>query len=413
MKTNGSDIDASTYETDTTTSFSDGESGDDTNDDNAMSVDEGPSEKKTAKSNHNTTNTTNDTANTTNDDASTTNTENDTANANNDANDANDDTNTTNNANNTANNTNNTANNTANANNVTTNVNDAANANNVTTNVNDAAKASNVTTNKNDTTNASNDTANTTNDINNTENDIANNDIASTTNANHDNDNDPANTNHDTTANIIGTTRYVGTPSTIGCTQTKAGATQTTSIGRVPINTTTSAISAVPINVGTPTITTSAISAAPINVGTPTITSLPIRAASAQDQLGGAPISAGQVLLSVRLEIINRFKSLDSRMDSPPPLSLGELEGASRTHGGVFRGRAPGNHPNLADLETIDNVVIPLLSKVHLYVTANTNPADWALSAMSRQVFNHRVTLSLREVLQSLAEKHSPVRSKF
>lgn len=100
-------------------------------------------------------------------------------------------------------------------------------------------------------------------------------------------------------------------------------------------------------------------------------------------------------------------------MDSPPPLGLRELEGASRTHGGVFRGRALGNHPNMADLVTTDDFVIPLVSKVHLYVTSCTNPADWALSAMSRQVFNHRVTLSLREVLQSLADKHSPVRSRY
>jgi hypothetical protein len=97
---------------------------------------------------------------------------------------------------------------------------------------------------------------------------------------------------------------------------------------------------------------------------------------------------------------------------SPPPLSLLELEGASRTHGGIFRGRAYGNQLNMGDINTTTDTLIPYPSKIHLYVSSSTNPADWSLESMSRQVLRHPVTTSLRVVLKYISDRHSPVRSK-
>ena len=102
-------------------------------------------------------------------------------------------------------------------------------------------------------------------------------------------------------------------------------------------------------------------------------------------------------------------------MGSPQPLTRKELEGASRTHGGVFRGCALGNSLNIGDFQDFGfgEDVLPVLGKVHLYVTASSDPADWDLGSMSRQIFKHPVNSSLRTILQALTEKHSPIRRKF
>ena len=89
-----------------------------------------------------------------------------------------------------------------------------------------------------------------------------------------------------------------------------------------------------------------------------------------------------------------------------------EVLGASRTHGGILRGRALGNRPNLADMDTTMDNNIPYPSKIHLYVTSSTNPADWALQSMSHQVLKHPVTTSLKVILQHISERHSLVQSK-
>ena len=106
------------------------------------------------------------------------------------------------------------------------------------------------------------------------------------------------------------------------------------------------------------------------------------------------------------------LKASDTVTHSPPPLSQLELEGASRTHGGILRGCALGNRPNLADMDTTMDTNIPYLSKIHLYITSSTNPADWALQSMSRQVLKHPVTTSLEVILQHIFKRHSPVQSK-
>ncbi len=70
------------------------------------------------------------------------------------------------------------------------------------------------------------------------------------------------------------------------------------------------------------------------------------------------------------------YVSSDIDMDSPLPLPLSELEGASRTHGGIFRGRAYGNELNMADINMAADTLILYPSKIHLYVSDSTNPAD-------------------------------------
>ena len=55
---------------------------------------------------------------------------------------------------------------------------------------------------------------------------------------------------------------------------------------------------------------------------------------------------------------------------SPPPPNQHELQDASHTTGGIFRGRAYGNNPNIADLaDDEDDNLIPIIGKIYLYVT--------------------------------------------
>lgn len=130
--------------------------------------------------------------------------------------------------------------------------------------------------------------------------------------------------------------------------------------------------------------------------------------------VGQAPVDPGSsYYLHIYLNKIKTF--LDTRMGSPPAPSLQELAGASRTHGGFARGRAHGNHPNHADMVQGEEEPIALPSKIHLYVPTSHDERDWTLDnvCMSRTVIKCRYTESLREVLVTMAEKRSPVRSKF
>jgi len=72
---------------------------------------------------------------------------------------------------------------------------------------------------------------------------------------------------------------------------------------------------------------------------------------------------------------------LDIQMNSPPPLSRYELQGASCTTGGIFRGRAYGNNLNIADLPDEDDTLILIIGKIYLYITAD-NPATLDLTTM-------------------------------
>ena len=99
-------------------------------------------------------------------------------------------------------------------------------------------------------------------------------------------------------------------------------------------------------------------------------------------------------------------------MDSPP-LSRHELQGASRTTGGIFRGRAYGNNPNMADLADQDDSLIPVIGKIYVYLSTN-DPVTSDLTEMKhRFVIKHNVTSSLATILTEIGDRHSPVRSKY
>ena len=78
-----------------------------------------------------------------------------------------------------------------------------------------------------------------------------------------------------------------------------------------------------------------------------------------------------------------------------PPLPYKDLQGASCTHGGIFRGRAHGNQHNIEDYPDHRDDPLPIPGKVHVYISTSQDPTDWALATMSQQVFKHVVNPSL------------------
>lgn len=101
----------------------------------------------------------------------------------------------------------------------------------------------------------------------------------------------------------------------------------------------------------------------------------------------------------------------DIPMNDSPPLSRHDLQGASRTTGGIFRNRAHGNNPNMADFVDQDDSLIPVIGKIYLYITGN-DPATFDFTTMKRLVIKHNVTSSLARILTEIGDRHSPVRSK-
>lgn len=95
-----------------------------------------------------------------------------------------------------------------------------------------------------------------------------------------------------------------------------------------------------------------------------------------------------------------------------PPLSRHELQGSSRTTGGILRGRAQGNNPNIADFANDIENLISIIGKVHLYVTAD-DPKLWNLATMNYQTIKLPVTSSLTTILQEIGDRYSPVRRKL
>jgi hypothetical protein len=94
-----------------------------------------------------------------------------------------------------------------------------------------------------------------------------------------------------------------------------------------------------------------------------------------------------------------------SRDQSPSPLDS-ERYGASRTTGGVFGGRAVGNAPNWGDMEVDGEVRQQTIGKVLLY-TSQERDAHPAMT------IKHQTTSELPSILDKLAQKFSPIRSKY
>jgi len=98
-------------------------------------------------------------------------------------------------------------------------------------------------------------------------------------------------------------------------------------------------------------------------------------------------------------------------MNSPPPSQF-ELQGSSRTTGGIFQGQTHGNNLNQADFAEEEDSLIPIVGKVYLYIITQDS-AEWNLATMNHQVIKLEVTNSLRGVLKEIADRHSPVRCKW
>jgi hypothetical protein len=103
---------------------------------------------------------------------------------------------------------------------------------------------------------------------------------------------------------------------------------------------------------------------------------------------------------------------LDIKMHSPPT-SPPRPQGSSRMTGGIFRGSALGNAPNAADFDDVADVLHPILGKVLVY-SSNLDPANLSIRDIKPTAFiKHNITPTIEPVLMKVAEKYSPIRSKF
>ena len=98
---------------------------------------------------------------------------------------------------------------------------------------------------------------------------------------------------------------------------------------------------------------------------------------------------------------------------SPPLLNQLELQGASHTTGGIFRGRVYGNNLNIGDFADEDDNLISIMGKIYLYITAD-DPVTWDISIKKCSiVIKHSVTSSLATILNEIGGRHSPMQSKY
>ena len=94
---------------------------------------------------------------------------------------------------------------------------------------------------------------------------------------------------------------------------------------------------------------------------------------------------------------------------APPPRtpSPEPLQGASRTEGGIFRGRATGNVVNMADLDEQPAEPHPRDRTGRVLFFTSRDP-----DARPHLSMRHLVTPSLHSILSDLGNQYSPVRSK-
>lgn len=83
------------------------------------------------------------------------------------------------------------------------------------------------------------------------------------------------------------------------------------------------------------------------------------------------------------------------------------LQGASRTTGGIFRGKAHGNMFNIGDAKEVFEVDRPKVGKLKVF-KAGQDPS----SNKPHMTLNVKVGANLAPVLNELAIHFSPVKSK-
>ena len=85
-----------------------------------------------------------------------------------------------------------------------------------------------------------------------------------------------------------------------------------------------------------------------------------------------------------------------------------DLVGASRTYGGMIRGRALGNVFNHADAEDITKSMLgPQIGRVQIF-TMHADPT----TTTPHMVLKHELSPRIGPVLKAFRRKYSPVRSK-
>jgi hypothetical protein len=93
----------------------------------------------------------------------------------------------------------------------------------------------------------------------------------------------------------------------------------------------------------------------------------------------------------------------DFHIDNPS-----DLQGASRTLGGHFRGKAHGNIFNLGDAKDVFEDKAPMIGKVKIF-RAGEDPS----TTKPHMMLKAKIGSNLRPVLDQLAKHYSPVKSKW
>jgi hypothetical protein len=102
-------------------------------------------------------------------------------------------------------------------------------------------------------------------------------------------------------------------------------------------------------------------------------------------------------------------------MTSPPMSPAQNLQGASRTSGGIIRGRAFGNVFNFADTSDLQmdlDITLAIPGKVYLYESVSDSVTLDPTKVKPKRIIKTDVSRTLEPVLTKLSRKYSPVRSE-
>ena len=91
-----------------------------------------------------------------------------------------------------------------------------------------------------------------------------------------------------------------------------------------------------------------------------------------------------------------------------PPCSPPCLHGASRTTGGILRGRALGNIFNFGDGMNVDDQNSKVVGTIHIYTTHGNPEESKPYMTLKHEVINH-----IAPILKKLGNSYSPVKSWF
>lgn len=105
---------------------------------------------------------------------------------------------------------------------------------------------------------------------------------------------------------------------------------------------------------------------------------------------------------------------VDVHMVSPPTSPSRNLQGASRTSGGIIRGRALGNVFNLADTSDLQmdlDLTLAVPGKVYIYESVSDSVTLDPTKVKPKRIIKTDVSRTIEPVLTKLGRKYSPIRS--